>query len=215
MFLLDKVTFKDILSVEHLVLEEGKTTSLFGASGCGKSTLLRLLCGLISPTTGQLYYRNQNMDQLDLILHRKKVIMMPQTSYLFPGNLRDNMNIGAFFRDMPNFADDQLQSMLEEVNLNSKKLEDNPEIFSGGEKQRLALARILLLKPEVILLDEPSAALDAQIEGTIMELLKNYKKQHHTTYILVTHSEKIAKTYSDVIVYMKEGRITGIEEIAS
>ncbi len=215
MFLLDNVIYKDILSVEHLLIKEGQTTSLFGPSGCGKTTLLRLLCGLISPTAGQVLYKEQNMEELDLVLHRKKVIMMPQISHAFPGNLRDNLNIGASFQERPNFTDAQLDNMLEQVSIKDKNLEDNPELFSGGEKQRLALARILLLEPEVILLDEPSAALDAQIEETIMGLLNAYKKQHQMTYVLVTHSEKIANAYSEVIVYMDDGRISRIEEKTS
>jgi putative ABC transport system ATP-binding protein len=103
---------------------------------------------------------------------------------------------------------------LADVCLKDKKLEESPDLFSGGEKQRLGLARILLLKPEVILLDEPSAALDAQIEETIMSLLAAYKKQHQMTYILVTHAENIAQGYSDVIVYMDEGKVIKVEERA-
>ena len=213
MFELKNVKYLEILNIESLFIEDYKTTCIFGPSGSGKTTILKLLAGLVSPDSGEILFDDENLDNLDLTMLRRKVIMLGQEPCLFPGDLRENLNLGAYFQDRENFKDEELIEVLEKVKLGEKNLDSNPEIFSQGEKQRLCLARILLLKPEVLLLDEPSSALDADIETMIMELVKEYKGLHNMTVVLVTHSDKIAKLYSDKIAYIEAGKIASCVDL--
>lgn len=210
MFFLKNILYKGILTIPALDIPEGKITCLFGPSGCGKTTLLRLLNHLISPDEGQVFFQGEDISRIDAIALRRNVLMLPQQSVIYPGNLRDNLNIGAIFQDRPSFQNATLCDILKKTGLGEKDLEDDPNLFSGGEKQRLALARVLLLEPPVLLLDEPGSALDSAMESAIMNLILEDHKKRHTTCILVTHSEQMSKTYSDFIIYMQDGQIRRI-----
>ena len=136
--------------------------------------------------------------------------MLAQQSVLYPGTVRNNLNIGAAFQNRPDFSDDLLTEILKRTYLGEKSLDENPELFSGGEKQRLALARVLLLEPSVLLLDEPGSALDQKTETHIMDLICEDQGKRHTTCVLITHSEEMAKKYADVIIYMESGKIVRV-----
>ena len=132
--------------------------------------------------------------------------MLPQTPAIFPGNVKDNLLIGLKFAEKPPVDNDKLRQILKIVNLN-KELHDESDNLSGGEKQRLALGRVILLDPDVFLLDEPSSSLDEETERIIIEKLIAYTKDTNKTLIMVTHSKKIAQTYSDNIIQIRQGRV--------
>jgi len=212
MFLFKEVRYKDILYVDHLYLKKNRITSIVGESGSGKTTLLRLLNKLISKDSGKIFYLNKKIEEWDSIEIRKKNIMLPQQSIVFPGNIKDNLVVGFKFskEDSPN--DEKLQLVLKNVNL-KKKLEDLPETLSGGEKQRLAIARVLLMHPDLYLLDEPSSSLDKKTELSIIKLVCDIVKAENKSLIMVTHSIDVAKKFSDEIVELKDGEIFKITEI--
>jgi putative ABC transport system permease protein len=204
MFKLNNVVYKKILYIEQLEIPKNKVTSIVGESGSGKSTLLRLLNKLISCDKGEIYYNNLLIDNIDSVELRRKVVMLPQQPVVFPGNIKENLLIGLKFSGKPEVGDDKLTQVLEMVSL-KKKLGDDTEKLSGGEKQRVALGRIILMKPEVYLLDEPSSALDDKTEEVVIEKIVKYIKSENKTLVMVTHSKKIALDYSDNIVEIDRG----------
>lgn len=206
MFSLKNVRYKNILEIDNLEIEGGKVTSIVGESGSGKTTLLRLLNKLISCDSGEVKYRGENIESVDSVELRRDVVMLPQIPSIFSGTVRDNLQIGLKFSEKPEADDSVLLSVLELVSF-KKSLDEPSENLSGGEKQRLALGRVILLEPEVLLLDEPSSALDEETERIIIGKLVEYTKEQKKTLVMVTHSKKIAKNYSDNIVEIKNGRI--------
>ncbi|MBN2222395.1 MAG: ABC transporter ATP-binding protein [Vallitaleaceae bacterium] len=206
MFVLEHVRYKNILALDHLHIKEHHITSILGESGSGKSTLLRLLNKLISCDQGQIRFQGQDIKTLSSIELRREVVMLPQLPIIYPGNIRENLQLGLRFSEKAPAHESQLYEMLDFVNLN-KELSQDAQKLSGGEKQRLALARVLLLEPKVFLLDEPSSALDEDNEKLIIEKMVSYCRNHHKTLVLVTHSKQIALNYSDSIIEMSQGRL--------
>lgn len=212
MFSLKNVKYKHILDIDDLNIKQHKVTCIVGESGSGKSTLLRLLNKLISYDSGEIFYNDQPLNLIDSIKLRRNVVMLPQIPSIFPGTVRDNLLIGLNFAEKPSTDDARLLQILNLVHLN-KNLDDNSDMLSGGEKQRLALGRILLLDPDVFLLDEPSSALDDETERIIIERLVAYTKGASKTLIMVTHSKQIAKTYSDSIIEIFQGKVINSKEV--
>lgn len=203
-FKLNNIKYKDILSIDKLEIKEGVITCILGESGSGKTTLLRLLNDLISPTEGKIYYKDKNIMDINPVELRRKVLMLGQTSVTFEGTVKENLNIALNFSEKENASDDILRKYLDIVNLN-KSLEDNAKEMSGGERQRLSLARVLLLDGEVLLLDEPSSSLDESTEKFVIESVSKYVKANNKSLVMVTHSSSIAKEYGDEIVKIKKG----------
>lgn len=218
MFQLKNIRYKDFLDIDELTIQEHSITCIVGESGSGKTTLIRLLNKMISPDSGELYIRNHSLDdfrlkddfrpirELSAITLRRQVSMLPQNPTIFAGTIRDNLLIGLKFSEKPLKDDTVLNDILEMVHL-YKKLDDDSSHLSGGERQRLALARVILIDPEVFLLDEPSSALDEDTETLIIEKLVDYTKKNKKTLIMVTHSKRVAETYSDTIILLKQGKI--------
>lgn len=212
MFTLKNVKYKDILDIKDLNINKHQVTCIIGESGSGKTTLLRLLNKLISCDSGEIFYNNQSLKDINSIELRREVVMLPQSPAIFSGSVKDNLLIGLKFAEKPIVSDDKLNDILKLVGLN-KKLTENAENLSGGEKQRLAIGRIILLQPEVLLLDEPSSALDEDTENMIIETVINYTKENNKTLIMVTHSKKIAHLFSDKIIVIKNSMAINGEEI--
>lgn len=202
MFRFEQVRYKDIIDIRALAIHPG-LTALVGPSGSGKTTLLRLMNKMISPDAGTIYYQGINLAELPAVAHRRKVMMLSQNPILFPGTLRDNLNIGFQFQKKEAPKDHKLQDMLLQVQLD-KALDGPVESLSGGERQRLALARVFLLEPEVYLLDEPSAALDDVSEDAIVSMLSRYTKEKGKSAIMVTHARAIAEKYCDEIIELNK-----------
>ncbi len=213
MFLLRKVKYKHILDIQHLSIRENRITCIVGESGSGKTTLLRLLNKLISCDSGEIYYKEQELASINSIDLRRKIVMLPQQPAIFPGNIRDNLLIGLKFAEQPVVQDTELQHTLKMVHLKNK-LDDPSDTLSGGEKQRLALGRIILMKPEVFLLDEPSSALDDETERMIIEQLVAHTKENQNSLIMVTHSRNIAQTYADDIIEIHNGKVAHSQEVS-
>jgi putative ABC transport system ATP-binding protein len=206
-FELKDIKFKSILDVPYLSFDEGKVTTLLGKSGGGKTTILRLLNKMISPCSGQVLYNGTDLESLNSVNHRRNVVMLSQNPIIFQGNIRDNLNTALKFQEKPEKSDDELKDVLDRLEL-TKGLDENAYKLSGGEKQRLALGRILLLDSEVYLFDEPSSALDDHTEEFIIDMLVKHVKTTKKTAIMVTHSRTMANKYSDVTIGIAGGHIT-------
>lgn len=209
-YVLKDVRYKDILYVEDLKIEEGKISSIVGESGSGKTTLLRLLNKLISCDSGEITFRGKALAELDAVELRRSVVMLPQTTPIFPGTIEDNLQIGLRFAEKEPAGKERLKEVLELAHL-SKALDEAADRLSGGEKQRLGLARVFLLEPEVYLLDEPSSALDEETARLIMEGMVQQVKAQHKTLVMVTHARELARLYSDCQICLGKGRIVSVE----
>jgi putative ABC transport system ATP-binding protein len=203
MFVIENLIFKDILLIDRMEIPANMITCLVGESGAGKSTLLKMLNIMLSPDGGEIYFKDKNIKVADPILHRRNVVMLAQQPIIFEGTIRDNLNIGLNFSEKKLKEDHELNKALEIVNLN-KALNEDADTLSGGEKQRLALARVYLMEPEVYLLDEPTSALDEETESVVMASFIKHVKQKGQSVIMITHSQKIATKYGEKIITLEK-----------
>ncbi len=182
---------------------------LLGPSGSGKSTLLRMLNCLNSPTSGEIFFHNKSINEFDIIQLRKKIGFVFQSPTMIKGSVKENLTLTQnWSKDDNSFDDSELFKMLEQVGLSSKFLDKDAKSLSGGEQQRIALARVLLNKPEVLLLDEPTANLDPQLAQKILELVFNLYKEFNLTVVLVSHHHQVIKQFATKVVYLIDGKIT-------
>lgn len=212
MFKILNLKFKNILSIDSLEIPSEKVISIIGKSGSGKSTLLKLLNRMITPDSGDVYYNGQNLSELSVLEHRRKVVMLSQTPVIYECSIRDNLNMGLVFSNKPPLEDRELLQYLELMGI-SKALDESPSTMSGGEKQRLAICRALAMKPEVLLLDEPSAALDSESEQSVLSEVIALSKRDGFSVVMVTHSEAVYKRFSDIIVEVSNGSILNVEVV--
>lgn len=191
----------DILAGVDLELPEGGCTVLVGPSGSGKSTLLRLCNRLEAPTAGLLRFRGEDVASLDPLRHRRRVGMVFQRPVAFGGTVLDNLRVAC-----PEVTADAAADSLERVGLPASFLEREQATLSGGEGQRACLARTLLADPEVLLLDEPTASLDADAVAGL-ERLALALAASGTSLLWVTHDPAQADRLADRIVVVGRGRV--------
>ncbi len=207
MYRMIDVKYKDILHIEELKILPQKITCIVGESGGGKTTLIKLLNKMITSTSGEIYYCDNPIKELDSVALRREVVMLSQSPGIFPGSVRDNLLVGLKFSEKEPADDNELIEVLKKVHL-YKSLDDIAENLSGGEKQRVALGRVMLMDPKILLLDEPSSALDEKTERNIIREVVDYVRTKNKTLIVVTHSKDIATEHADEIIEMAGGRIT-------
>ena len=208
MFEFIDVKFKEILDIPKLHIEKNKITTLIGPSGSGKTTILKLLNKILSPTAGHILFSGESLDKIDSVAHRRQVTMLSQAPAMFEGDIKDNLVAGLKFQKREVPPDKELAEMLSKVKL-KKELNNPVQTLSGGEKQRLALGRVLLLNSEVYLLDEPSSALDEATAQTVIEMIAGYARSENKTLVMVTHSKAIAQRFSDEVIDVCNGQCNG------
>lgn len=205
MFEIRNLKFKNILDIPELILDK-QVTCILGASGSGKTTLLKMLNGLNVPDSGNIFYNTYDISTINFVNLRRSVVMLGQTPVIYPGDIRDNLLIGLNFSEKPLVRDSVLKDCLNRVGLD-KNLEDSCSNLSGGEKQRICLARVMLMNADTYLLDEPSAALDKDTEKFIVENFISFVKEKDKQLIMVTHSENIVKNFQPSVVAIKAGKV--------
>lgn len=217
---------KLILEVENLnkrynkrsVLEDisfgvykGEFLSLLGPSGCGKTTLLRLLIGIESPTSGEI--KKNGVDILNHTPYERNIGLVFQNYSLFP-NMNVYQNIAYALQAKKKYTKEEINDMVMEmidiVGLN-EHIYKKPRQLSGGQCQRVAIARTLVLKPDIILFDEPMSALDADIKVVLRQLIKDIQKKYDITMIYVTHDQEEAFALSDRVMVLNESRIAQLD----
>jgi spermidine/putrescine transport system ATP-binding protein len=200
--------FKDRTIINELSLDvrEGEFLSFLGPSGCGKTTLLRIIAGLDYPSSGRVFLEGR--DVTDVPAHKRPVNMVFQRVTLFPHlNVGENVAFGLKLKHVPkDEARKRVAQALELVRLPGFEDRDSATL-SGGEAQRVSLARALVNRPRVLLLDEPLSALDLQIRQQLQVELKDIHRELGSTFIYVTHDQEEAMTMSDRILVMHEGEI--------
>ena len=176
--------------------------TLVGPSGAGKSSLLRLLNRLDEPTGGEVRYQGRDSRQYDPCQLRRRIGYLFQTPHLFPATPRDNLLYAH-----PDLTDNELKQLLAQVSLPVDILDRDAEKLSVGEKQRVALARLLATHPDVILLDEPTSALDPANAESIEQLVKSIVGSCGVTAIMVTHHPEQALRMGGETILMVTGRL--------
>jgi tungstate transport system ATP-binding protein len=196
-----------VLEVDSLEIYRGEVLSVVGPSGSGKSTLLRLLNFLETPDGGSLFYHNRpsRTDQEMTLDLRRQVTMVFQRPMLLNRSVKENVRFGLDLRGR-NHSNELIQTALEEVGL-AALANQRARTLSGGEAQRVALARAMVLRPEVLLLDEPTANLDPYNVGLIEKIALNLNRQHGTTLVLVTHNVFQARRLATRVVFLLEGKV--------
>jgi spermidine/putrescine transport system ATP-binding protein len=201
-------SFGDVHAVNgvSLDIQEGQFYSLLGPSGCGKTTLLRLIAGFEKPTSGQVFIDNTSMDNIEPNLRPTNMVF--QNYAIFPHlNVEENVAYG--LRNKREKRSDQnklVDEALELVGLSGLN-KRSANALSGGQKQRVALARALILKPKVLLLDEPLSALDKKLREQMQSELRHLQRAVGITFILVTHDQYEALTMSDQVAVMFDGKV--------
>lgn len=180
-------------------------TVLWGPSGAGKTTLLRLLNRLDVPDEGTVSYRGTPLDDLDPLRLRRRVGMVFQRATPFPGTVRDNLAVAA-----PDAGDDAVRRVLEHVSLDPELLDRVADTLSGGELQRMCLARTLITEPEVLLLDEPTSSLDEEprrvFERSVTDLARD-----GMTVVWVGHDDAQMRRVADRVLGVGDGAVTPLE----
>ncbi|MBR5311505.1 MAG: ABC transporter ATP-binding protein [Clostridia bacterium] len=202
----DGETILDDLS---LSIGDGEFVTLLGSSGCGKTTTLRLIAGFLEPDEGEVFFDSKNMNGVPA--YKREVNTIFQRYALFPNyNVFENIAYGLRVRHVPEAEiKERVQEMLTLVNLEGFGKRPITKL-SGGQQQRVAIARALILKPKVLLLDEPLAALDLKLRKDMQQELKNIQKALGITFVFVTHDQEEALSMSDTVVVMNEGKIQQI-----
>jgi tungstate transport system ATP-binding protein len=177
-----------VLDIEELTIAEGRLYTLTGANGAGKSTLLSILAFLAPPTSGEIFYAGQRVDwnHGSVEEYRRKITLLHQSPYLFGGSVDDNVAFGLKVRGIRGEEQRRrIDEALDVVGLRGFRDRKAREL-SGGEAQRVAMARALALKPEVLLLDEPLANIDRETTGLLETVIASLPVQG-TTVIMTTH----------------------------
>jgi len=199
--------FGSVVAVEKMDfdIEEGSLVTLLGPSGCGKTTLLRMVAGLEAPTEGDIFIKGVRVN--DTPIHKRNLGMIFQNYALFPHKtIFDNVAFGLKYRGVPKEEiREKVTRALEMVRLPGV---DNrmPSQLSGGQQQRIAMARAIVIEPDVLLMDEPLSALDENLREEMRREVDNLQQMLGVTTIFVTHDQREALSMSDKILVMKDGR---------
>src|SRR3954471_8816199 len=187
----------------------GRCTALAGPSGAGKTTLLRLLDRLEEPTSGALLLHGRPLPSYDVLEVRRRVGLVQQVPVLLGETVLDDLRVGR-----PGLTEDEAQSFLARAGLADQPLNRRTESLSGGEAQRLCLARALAVGPEVLLLDEPTSALDAVAAKSVERVVQSLVDEGLTA-VLVSHDLRQARRLADDVVVLRGGRVEEAGEAAS
>ena len=201
-----------VLNNCNLIIHENEILGLMGESGCGKSSLAKILLKLMPMDKGELYFKDKNITNLKnnkLKFFRQKVQFISQRPETFFDpmmklytSLIDPLNIFNIKYDIIT-----IENILEQVKLNPAILNRYPHQVSGGEIQRLSLARALLLNPELLILDEPTSMLDISVQAQILHLLKDLQKSKKMSYLFISHDKDVVNWLCDEVFIMQNGQI--------
>ena len=194
-----------VLKDISLQVADGEIVSILGPSGCGKTTLLTLILGIVDADSGRICYDGQDLTRTPMEKRGFNIVF--QDYALFPNlNVRQNITYG--LRNKPGISTkEEVEELIDLLGLR-EHLSKRIDQLSGGQKQRVALARTMVMKPKILLLDEPLSALDGVIKESIKDRIKTIAREYHLTTIIVTHDPEEALTLSDRVLIIEQGTIS-------
>jgi len=196
-------------------VERGKTLAIVGESGCGKSTLARILTMIDPQTSGQLTIDGE---EVDLKTHNPSHLLRQKVQIVFQdpyGSLNPRQKIGDALSEplllntnmSATERKQQAQEMLVRVGLDGGHAHRYPHMFSGGQRQRIAIARALMLRPKILVLDEPVSALDLSVQAQVLNLLADLQEEFGLTYVFISHDLSVVKYIADEVMVMYFGQV--------
>ena len=193
-----------VLKIISLDIGDGEIASILGPSGCGKTTLLNLILGIVDADGGRIIFNGE--DLTDVPMEKRGFNIVFQDYALFP-NLNVYQNITYGLRNRPEISSrEEVEELIRLLGL-EEHLTKRIGQLSGGQKQRVALARTMVMKPKILLLDEPLSALDGVIKESIKDRIRTIAKEYNLTTIIVTHDPEEALTLSDRVMIINDGEI--------
>lgn len=196
-------------------LSKGKTLAVVGESGCGKSTLARVLTMIETPTNGELLYKNESLLQKNpqtAALRRQKIQIIFQNPY---GSLNPRKKVGAILEEPLKIntnlnAAERKKRVLEimsKVGLRPEFYDRYPHMFSGGQRQRIAIARGLMLNPDIVIADEPVSALDVSVQAQVLNLMMDLQDELGLSYLFISHDLSVVEHIADDVLVMYLGKV--------
>lgn len=196
---------KTILDNISLTIDEGDFIFIKGPSASGKSTLLKVMANLVNISSGKIYFRERDIEEINPIEYRKKVSYCLQNPILFRGKVWDNLNFPFYIRG-ESYDGKRVEELINSFNLDKSIIEEDVEKLSGGEKQRISLIRSLIYRPEILLLDEITSSLDEDNARLIGEVISNLNKEG-LTILWVSHNLEEINRLSKRTIEIEGGRL--------
>ncbi|AMC00051.1 ABC transporter ATP-binding protein [Aerococcus urinaehominis] len=201
-------------------VKEGEIVSLIGSNGAGKTTTLKTISGLMRPKAGEIFYRGQSLNHMSTMdIVKKGICQVPEGRHVFPGmTVKENLLMGAFTRKERDHLDSEMAGLFEYFPILKERINQDAATLSGGEQQMLVMARALMGKPRLLLLDEPSMGLAPLYIKQIFEIIKEIH-QMGVTVLLIEQNAKAALEISDRAYVLETGKLiaegTGLELLDS
>lgn len=200
---------REVLNIDQLTLSAGRIYTIMGPNGSGKSTLLRIMSLLLVNDEGELEVMGEKVswEKEQLLYLRRQMSMVTQTAFMFQGSVSYNVAYGLKARQMKSrMIRSRVDEMLEMTGMTAYK-EADARTLSGGERQKVALARAIAVKPSILFLDEPTSNIDMASAGEIEKYIRYINKEQGTTIIMVTHNLFQAQRLADEVFFIHSGRI--------
>lgn len=210
---------KKILQDVSFDVQYGEVLGLTGASGSGKSTLIRCIMRLVPVDEGEILFEGTNLltissDEMMKVRRELQMLFQNPVSALNPRKtIRDSMEEPLTIHHLPDKNKEEIPVILEKLQLRKELLERYPYQLSGGELQRICLGRLLLLRPKMLLLDEPTSMLDVSVQAQIITILHEIRKDYPISLLFVSHDLSLLKVVCDRVGVMKEGRLVELQPV--
>lgn len=201
---------RTVLKIDRFGIEQNRIYGLLGPNGAGKTTLINILGFLESPSSGEIFYRSEKVVYSESYLQdlRKTVVVVDQTPILFSTSVYKNMEFGLKIRKIPNKERDYIiREALDLVGMRPF-IHASAHLLSGGETQRVAMARALALSPEVLLCDEPTASVDEENQAAVIRILNDINREKKITVLFTTHDRSQAASLAHEIFFLSNGSLT-------